>query len=125
MAEQIFERIENTLPPDEPLREELLHEYRYALFTEFEAPQSAWERFVTGRHLKNHPHFDDIKAKIFANDNYLKEPFECAEGSEVCGNEKCRSSRTVSWARQIRAGDEGATVFIQCKQCGSRSTRSS
>lgn len=50
--------------------------------------------------------------------DFLTNPFVPEEGLFTCG--RCSSTRTISFQRQTRSADEGATTFVQCTQCGNQ-----
>lgn len=51
-------------------------------------------------------------------DQFNSQPFEIEEGVMECG--KCGSKRTISFQKQTRSADEGATTFAQCVDCGNK-----
>lgn len=56
-----------------------------------------------------------LKSENKLYDNTL---FDVEEGVLECG--KCGGKKTISFQRQTRSADEGATTFVQCIQCGNR-----
>lgn len=61
--------------------------------------------------------FDEIREKY-------DELYELLEGDEneefVCRRETCGSSNVKHFAVQDRSGDEGASTYVECKDCGYR-----
>jgi DNA-directed RNA polymerase subunit M/transcription elongation factor TFIIS len=62
--------------------------------------------------------YDSFREKIEEEDQFITHPFEIEEGVIECF--KCNSKRTVSYQRQTRSADEGATTFAQCVDCKTR-----
>jgi len=54
-------------------------------------------------------------AKLNEHDDYLKNPFEIAEGALTCP--KCKCANVHSYSQQTRSGDESTTVFAWCMRC--------
>jgi len=63
----------------------------------------------------NHLLFDNVSKKMKEADLYSQKPFDVTEGVETCS--KCKSIRTISYGKQTRSSDEGATVFVFCIDC--------
>ena len=59
--------------------------------------------------------FLDVKNALEEQHSFIENPFEVDEGVLEC---KCGSRKTISFAKQIRSGDEGTTVFAKCVACG-------
>ena len=62
-----------------------------------------------------HPSFEKISIKIEETDTFINRPFDTVEGVNECT--KCHSKRTISYNKQTRSSDEGASVFVQCIDC--------
>lgn len=75
------------------------------------------ELHVLRRSGYDDPIFDDVRYKMNEIDDFAIRPFEIEEGVIEC---KCGSKRTISYQRQTRAADEGATTFSQCVECGAK-----
>jgi len=63
----------------------------------------------------NSNYFEDVRASLDEQQNFIENPFEVDEGVLEC---KCGSRKTISFSKQIRSGDEGTTVFAKCVTCG-------
>ena len=50
--------------------------------------------------------------------DFLTCPVHVQEGVLQCG--KCKSKRTLSYAKQTRAADEPTSIFAQCVDCGNQ-----
>lgn len=48
-------------------------------------------------------------------DNFILNPIKVNDGIYTCG--KCKSSKVVSIAKQVRSSDEGMSVFCTCVNC--------
>lgn len=59
-------------------------------------------------------HIDSAKQKI----ETIKHPYAEGEGLYPCNNPVCLSKNTISRSEQTRSGDEGATIFVTCLDCG-------
>jgi DNA-directed RNA polymerase subunit M/transcription elongation factor TFIIS len=79
--------------------------------------QECIELHVLRRSGHDDPLFDPIRQKMDEIDQFAIRPFEIEEGVIEC---KCGSKRTISYQRQTRAADEGATTFSQCVECGTK-----
>lgn len=63
-------------------------------------------------------HYNALKAREQEWLHNLETPLEVEEGVLQC--RRCGSKRTISFQRQIRSADEGATTFAECVQCGAK-----
>jgi|APGre2960657423_1045063.scaffolds.fasta_scaffold34448_2 DNA-directed RNA polymerase subunit M/transcription elongation factor TFIIS len=63
----------------------------------------------------NHENFEKISIKIIETDTFINKPFDMVEGVNECS--KCHSKRTISYSKQTRSSDEGASVFVHCVDC--------
>lgn len=66
--------------------------------------------------------FKEVAETIEEYDQYLKNPFEVAEGVSEC--KKCGSKKTWSIQKQTRSSDEPMTTFTRCVKCGHQWTYS-
>ena len=63
-----------------------------------------------------HSVFDSVREKVKRVIRQLEKPQEALENSlYTCF--KCRSNKIFSIAKQVRAADEGMTVFNECRDC--------
>ena len=61
--------------------------------------------------------FDESRRRIDEIDQFATHPFEIEEGISECS---CGSKRTITFQKQTRAADEGATTFSHCVECGKK-----
>jgi DNA-directed RNA polymerase subunit M/transcription elongation factor TFIIS len=66
----------------------------------------------------SHSDFSIVSKKMEETDLFMNKNFETVEGVNECG--KCKSKRTISFTKQVRSADEGASVFITCIDCKHR-----
>ena len=94
---------------------DIIYEVGFIIKNEKENLKNTFDLLKSKRLFKNHPNFVDISKKIKEMDEFMDKPFEVTEGVNVCN--KCKSSRTLSYNRQTRSGDEGMTVYVFCIEC--------
>lgn len=63
----------------------------------------------------HHSIYSDIKKILSEETEFLEKPIEVEDGVIQCS--KCKSYKTVSYAKQTRASDEGTSVFVSCAVC--------
>lgn len=102
---------------------DIIYEVGFLINNEKENLKNTFDLLKSKRLFKNHPNFVDISKKIKEMDEFMDKPFEVTEGVNVCN--KCKSSRTLSYNRQTRSGDEGMTVYVFCIDCKYRYTMNS
>lgn len=68
----------------------------------------------------NNPFWDEYRKKRDEEELFLTIPLDVEDGVLECG--KCGSRRTISFQKQIRSADEGATTFAQCVNCKNKWT---
>ena len=76
-----------------------------------------------------HPAFKEMKIRMEEQDEFIKNPFEVAEGVFECKavdniGKKCGSKRVLSYTKQCRGADEPMTTFATCCACGNKWTYS-
>lgn len=59
--------------------------------------------------------FSDIKNKLDEETKFLDNPVTVEDGVVEC--KKCKSLKTISFAKQTRGSDEGTSVFVTCVIC--------
>lgn len=67
-----------------------------------------------------HPAFDKIRRIIREEALFLENSVNVDEGIIQC--KKCGSFKTYSYQKQVRAADEGFTLFVACFHCDSQWT---
>lgn len=102
---------------------DVIYEVGFLIKNEKENLKNTFDLLKNRKLFKNHPNFVDISKKIKEMDEFMDKPFEVTEGVNVCN--KCKSSRTLSYNRQTRSGDEGMTVYVFCIDCKYRYTMNS
>lgn len=65
--------------------------------------------------LFDHVVFSQIKQKLDEETKFLDNPVTVEDGVVEC--KKCKSLKTISFAKQTRGSDEGTTVFVTCVIC--------
>lgn len=64
-----------------------------------------------------HSSFEEYSFKLREQDDFIMKPFEVEEGVLQC---RCGSKRVFSFSKQIRASDEGTSIFAECVACKSK-----
>ena len=59
--------------------------------------------------------YNQQRNNIEEHDHFIINPFTIEEGVVECG--KCGCKKTYSYAKQIRGGDEGTSIFSICSKC--------
>ena len=65
--------------------------------------------------LFGHTVFREIKQMLEEETEFLDNPIVVEDGVVEC--RKCRSLKTISFAKQTRGSDEGTSVFVTCVMC--------
>ena len=102
---------------------DVIYEVGFMLKEENKNLKETFDLLKNGKLFKNHPNFIDISKKMTEMDQFMDKPFEVSEGVNTCN--KCKSTRTLSYNRQTRSGDEGMTVYVFCIDCKYRYTMNS
>lgn len=101
--------------------EELLYYIFYELHVEWNVFPSLKEFFSTIKKKKfvyEHGNYDLIRKEIQEEEDFIMNPPVVDEGVIQC--KKCKSSRTISFNKQTRSGDEAVSVFVRCVDCGAQ-----
>lgn len=70
----------------------------------------------------NHPVFEQYQHKIDEENDFTENPLVDVEAGAIdC--EKCGSNQTFCQTKQVRASDEGFTLFVTCVKCGANWVR--
>ena len=77
--------------------------------------ESPYELLKTRQFLFEHNIFQDIRLAVKEQEDFLNNPITVDEGVISCS--KCGCNKTLSYTKQIRRSDEGATVFVTCSKC--------
>ena len=64
-----------------------------------------------------HCSFEEYSFRLKEQDDFIMKPFEVEEGVLQC---RCGSRRVFSFSKQIRASDEGTSIFAECVACKSK-----
>lgn len=59
--------------------------------------------------------FSNIKQTLEEETKFLENPVTVEDGVVEC--KKCKSLKTISFAKQTRGSDEGTSVFVTCVMC--------
>jgi DNA-directed RNA polymerase subunit M/transcription elongation factor TFIIS len=102
---------------------DITYEVGFLLKQEKKDLKYVFELLKTKKLFKDHSNFIEISKKLKEMDEFMDKPFEVTEGVNTCN--KCNSSRTLSYNRQTRSGDEGMTVYVFCIDCKYRYTMNS
>jgi DNA-directed RNA polymerase subunit M/transcription elongation factor TFIIS len=108
---------------DDTTVNDVIYEVGFLLKQENKTLKEVFDLLKGGKLFKNHSNFVEISKKLREMDEFMDKPFEVTEGVNVCN--KCKSSRTLSYNRQTRSGDEGMTVYVFCIDCKYRYTMNS
>lgn len=65
--------------------------------------------------LFDHTVFTHIKQMLEEETKFLDNPIVVEDGVVEC--RKCKSLKTISFAKQTRGSDEGTSVFVTCVMC--------
>ena len=68
----------------------------------------------------DHPVFDDARARERRFFAQLSRPRAAASEQDFYTCFKCGSKNVFSLSKQVRAGDEGTSVFNECLSCGNK-----
>lgn len=101
--------------------EELLYYIFYELHVEWNVFPSLKEFFLTIKKKKfvyEHGNYDLIRKEIQEEEDFIMNPPVVDEGVIQC--KRCKSSRTISFNKQTRSGDEAVSVFVRCVDCGAQ-----
>tara|TARA_B100001964_G_C13969615_1_gene481292 strand:- start:170 stop:586 length:417 start_codon:yes stop_codon:yes gene_type:complete len=63
----------------------------------------------------NSESYNKYRNNMKEHDHFIVNPFTVEEGVVECG--KCGCNKTYSYAKQIRGGDEGTSIFSICSKC--------
>lgn len=78
------------------------------------------KRIKKNQHYWNHPSYANQKLQQIEKDKYIENPCEVEEGVVECP--KCKSNKTYSVSKMLRAADEPMSTISLCLQCGKRWT---
>ena len=80
--------------------------------------QDAFKDLKASKLGLSHQDFSVVAKKMEETDLFMNKNFETEEGVNECSI--CKSNRTISFTKQVRSADEGASVFITCIDCKHR-----
>lgn len=89
------------------------------------SPETVWfsqHGLPTDQTGWSHPVFTQYQKKIDEENEFTENPLVDVEAGAIdC--EKCGSNQTFCQTKQVRASDEGFTLFVTCIKCGSNWVR--
>jgi DNA-directed RNA polymerase subunit M/transcription elongation factor TFIIS len=97
------------------------YEIDYILYTNVskkDAIKLCIQRLYNNQFFWNDPVYQSFRDEDKEENDFFEHPCEVEEGVLQCF--KCKSFKTLSYQRQTRSADEGATTFIQCVECGNK-----
>lgn len=99
----------------------LLYESVGDLATQDEKKTNVIKNLITnlykGNYNWNNPVYRSYIETEDEENQFVTNPIEIVEGVLEC---KCGSKKTISFQKQTRSADEGATTFAQCTVCGNK-----
>lgn len=100
--------------------EERIEKYNHLLYFYLNIlkNKTAVKKILAEEEIWDNEVFGDIKKAQVEKDDFISNPFVVEEGATKC--DKCGSSRTFSYSKQVRSADEGFTTFCTCANCGTK-----
>ena len=114
----LFEKAIHDQTKNEEHPEQKYKMVMYQVISDIQAEESIKQTFARikkGEILWRHKGYHQMSQRIKEQNDFIENPFEVEESIHTC--RKCGSKRVFSYSKQVRAADEGSSVFCECVAC--------